>query len=52
MIETRMEVKIPEIYSNGHSTWIENNVIALVHTNQFVYKNKIVVFINELNLDN
>lgn len=39
-----MEVKIPEIYSNGHSTWIERNVIGLVHSNQFVYKNKSVDF--------
>lgn len=46
MIETRMEVKIPEMYSNGHRTWIEHNVIVLVHTNQFVYKNKSIVFIN------
>lgn len=43
MIETRMEVKISEIYSNGHSTLIEHNVIVLVHKNQFVYKNKSVV---------
>lgn len=27
----------------------ELNIIVLVHTNQFVYKNKSVVFINELN---
>lgn len=39
-----MEVKIPEIYSNGHSTWIEHNEIVLVDTNQFVYKNKSVDF--------
>lgn len=45
MIQTRIEVvKIPEIYSNSHREWIEHNVIVLVHSNQFVYKNKSVDF--------